>query len=84
MSSTTIAKASRIDRALERLEAAVLRLDTSIGSVQSTPNDGESADVAALRAENAELKNLNLSAAEKLSQTIQRLEAALQQEEGNG
>lgn len=81
MPSTTIAKASRIDRALERLEAAVLRLDTAVGTVTASTRDGETTDVAALRAENTQLKNLNLDAAEKLSQTIQRLEAALHEED---
>lgn len=77
MSSTSIAKASRVDRALERLEAAVERLDAASAHAS---NSGDDADTAALRDENAKLKSLNLDAAEKLSQTIHRLEASLNSE----
>ena len=74
MSSTSIAKASRVDRALERLEAAVEKLDAASAHASGS---GDNADMAAMRDENAKLKSLNLDAAEKLSQTIERLEASL-------
>lgn len=77
MSSTSIAKASRVDRALERLEAAVEKLDAASANATGSVDD---ADTAALRDENAKLKFLNLDAAEKLSQTIERLEATLNSE----
>lgn len=77
MSSTSIAKASRVDRALERLETAVEKLDVASMQVTGSIKD---ADTAALRDENAKLKSLNLDAAEKLSQTIERLEATLNSE----
>lgn len=77
MSSTTIAKASRVDRALERLEAAVLRLNTASATLHPSSSPGDDEELEALRAENAQLKSLNLDAAEKLSMTIERLEAAL-------
>lgn len=77
MSSPTIAKASRVDRALERLEAAVHRLDTASANVSSTPEPADGDGLAELRDENAKLKSLNLDAAEKLTGTIARLEAVL-------
>jgi len=77
MSSPTIAKASRVDRALERLEAAVHRLDTASANVSEGSETGDGEDLAKLRDENAQLKSLNLNAAEKLTETISRLEAVL-------
>lgn len=84
MSTSTIAKASRVDRAYERLEAAVDRLDlalTSRGANTGTPEDADV--VERLRLENAELKNLNLAAADRLNTTIQRLDSLLSNEDGN-
>lgn len=80
MSSPTIAKASRVDRALERLEAAVHRLDTSSVDISLSTQSDDAGDLAELRDENDKLKSLNLSAAEKLSETIARLEAVLEDE----
>ena len=77
MSSTSIAKASRVDRALVRLEAAVEKLDAASAHASGS---GDSTDTIALRDENAKLKSLNLDAADKISQTIARLEASLNSE----
>lgn len=77
MSSPTIAKASRVDRALERLEAAVHRLDTASANMPKEAESNDDADLANLRDENDKLKSLNLNAAEKLTETIARLESVL-------
>ena len=82
MSTSSIAKASRVERAFERLEAAVDRLDVAITSRPVA--SGSSADSDALerlRRENAELKDLNLAAADRLNTTIQRLDSLLGNEE---
>lgn len=80
MSSPSIAKASRVDRALERLEAVVARLDAASANVSSSSQSTDDGDMAELREKNAKLKSLNMDAAEKLSHTIARLEAALNEQ----
>ena len=84
MSTSTIAKASRVDRAYERLEAAVDRLDLALTSrpISNEPA-GDSEAVERLRLENAELKNLNLAAADRLNITIQRLDSLLKNEDNS-
>jgi|GEM_PF-678727 hypothetical protein len=84
MSMSTIAKASRVDRAYERLEAAVDRLDLALTSrtINTEPVEGSEV-VERLRLENAELKNLNLAAADRLNTTIQRLDSILKNEGDN-
>lgn len=84
MSMSTIAKASRVDRAYERLEAAVDRLDLALTSrtINAEPVEGSEV-VERLRLENAELKNLNLAAADRLNTTIQRLDSILKNEGDN-
>mgnify|MGYP007071989875 FL=1 len=84
MSMSTIAKASRVDRAYERLEAAVDRLDLALTSrtINTEPVAGSEV-VERLRLENAELKNLNLAAADRLNTTIQRLDSILKNEGDN-
>jgi len=81
MSTRGIAKASRVDRAVERLEAAVSRLDEAFAALPATNPDGEGAadDAAlgALRDENAELRALNRTAAERLGAAIERLQGLL-------
>ena len=84
MSTSTIAKASRVDRAYERLEAAVDRLDLALTSRAAATGTSDDSDaVERLRLENAELKNLNLAAADRLNTTIQRLDSLLSSEDGN-
>ena len=84
MSTSTIAKASRVDRALERLEAAVDHLDLALTSRQPGVGPVEDSDaLERLRLENAELKNLNLAAADRLNTTIQRLDSLLKDEDEN-
>lgn len=80
MSSPSIAKASRVERALERLEAVVHRLDAASTKVSSSPQSTDDGAMAELRDENIKLKSLNMDAAEKLSNTITRLEAVLTEE----
>ena len=84
MSISTIAKASRVDRAYERLEAVVDRLDLALTSrtINTEPVEGSEV-VERLRLENAELKNLNLAAADRLNTTIQRLDSILKNEGDN-
>lgn len=79
MSTSTIAKASRVERAFERLEAAVDRLDVALVSKASDQAGGdETAVVDRLRRENAALKDLNRAAADRLASTIKRLDSLLQ------
>lgn len=79
MSTSTIAKASRVERAFERLEAAVDRLDVALVSKASDKTGGdETAVVDRLRRENAALKDLNRAAADRLASTIKRLDSLLQ------
>jgi uncharacterized membrane protein YccC len=78
LSTSTIAKASRVERAFERLEAAVDRLDVALssrGAGEIGDSDNEAID--RLRRENAELKDLNRAAADRLANTIQRLDSLL-------
>ncbi len=80
MSTSTIAKASRVERAFERLEAAVDRLDVALASRPAVSGDAvESEIVDRLRHENAELKDLNRAAAERLAHTIQRLDKLIKE-----
>ncbi|MBO6521536.1 MAG: hypothetical protein JJ900_11530 [Rhodospirillales bacterium] len=78
MSTSTIAKASRVERAFERLEAAVDRLDVAIASRgESAGTVGDTEALDRLRGENAELKELNRVAADRLASTIQRLDSLI-------
>lgn len=79
MSTSTIAKASRVERAFERLEAAVDRLDVALVSKASDQTGGDETEVVdRLRRENAALKDLNRAAADRLASTIKRLDSLLQ------
>jgi len=85
LSTSTIAKASKVERAFERLEAAVDRLDVALSSRGDSPAGGagggaDSEALDRLRRENAELKDLNRTAAERLAVTIQRLDTLLNDE----
>ena len=78
MSSSTIAKASRVERAVERLEASIDRLDRALAKGADAAN--VPVDVAALetlRSENDELRDLNQIAADRLASVIQRLDGLL-------
>jgi len=81
MSTSTIAKASKVDRAVERLEAAIDRLDLALTAKASTTSpkgadDSEhKAALDALRQENSDLRDLNRSAADRLAGAITRLES---------
>lgn len=78
MSTSSIAKASRVDRACERLEAAVDRLETAIlerPQPDAHAPAGEALD--ALRRENASLRDLNKTATEQLDGAIRKLERLL-------
>lgn len=71
-----------MERAFERLEAAVDRLDVAVSSrnltVDSEQGNGTDSEVLdRLRLENTELKDLNRRAAERLASTIQRLDTLL-------
>ncbi len=84
MSTSTIAKASRVERAFERLEAAVDRLDVALTSRPAASGTNANCDaLERLRQENAELKELNLAAADRLNTTIQRLDSLLRKEGDN-
>ena len=81
MSTSTIAKASKVDRAVERLEAAVDRLDLALTAnasamPSSTKDDSDhKAALDALRQENSGLRDLNRTAADRLAGAIARLES---------
>tara|TARA_R110000787_G_scaffold63679_2_gene143240 strand:- start:916 stop:1194 length:279 start_codon:yes stop_codon:yes gene_type:complete len=84
MSTSTIAKASKVDRAVERLEAAVDRLDLALttnasrvsGASACAADDSEhKAALDALRQENSGLRDLNRTAADRLAGAIARLES---------
>jgi len=80
LSTSTIAKASRVERAFERLEAAVDRLDVALTSNPAAPGDAVEKEVIdRLRRENTELRDLNRSAAERLANTIQRLDKLIKE-----
>ena len=68
MSSPTIAKATHVDRAVERLEAAVQRLELAADTAVTGSGD------AALRAEVERLRALNADAVTRVDSTIERLE----------
>ncbi len=80
MSTSSIAKASRVDRACERLEAAVDRLETAI---LERPQAGTGDALQALERENAQLRDLNRSATEQLDGAIRKLERILAAPVGN-
>jgi len=81
MSTSTIAKASKVDRAVERLEAAVDRLDlaltanVSVASSNPADDSEHKAALDALRQENSGLRDLNRTAADRLAGAITRLES---------
>lgn len=78
LSTSTIAKASRVERAFERLEAAVDRLDVALSSRDAGENGGSDNEaIDRLRRENAELRDLNRAAADRLANTIQRLDSLI-------
>lgn len=78
MSSSTIAKASRVERAVERLEASVDRLDRALANGADPANvPVDNAALENLRSENDELRDLNQIAADRLAAVIQRLDGLL-------
>lgn len=75
MSSTSLAKESRIDRAAARLDSAISRLDTVVGGIKAAPASPDNTEaLAKLEAENESLKGLNREAADRLADAIRRLE----------
>lgn len=76
ISTSSIAKASRVDRAFERLEAALDRLENAVNDRPEMPAADNSA-VESLQRENASLRDLNRLATEKLDVAIGRLERVL-------
>ncbi len=72
MSSPTIAKATRVDRAVERLEAAVQRLESAADRPVSAGSQDDR--VAALESEVQRLHALNADAAARVDHAIERLE----------
>ncbi len=84
MSTSTIAKASKVDRAVERLEAAVDRLDLALtvntsrvsdASASAADDSEHKAALDSLRQENSGLRDLNRTAADRLAGAITRLES---------
>lgn len=79
MAISSIAKASRVERAVERLEAAVSRLDEALVSAPTgVGGDANGGEVQSLRDENAELRNLNRDAAERLGSAVRKIQGLLE------
>ncbi len=76
-----ISKASHVDRARERLENAVVRLDQAIKNMpESSSGSGsqeQTGEIAALKAENAKLQETSRTVSGRLDQTIGKLKAVL-------
>lgn len=76
MSSTSLAKESRIESSMARLEKAVSRLDTALAVGVPSDQAREAVEsLSKLEQENATLRGLNREAADKLADAIQRLES---------
>jgi len=78
VSTSTIAKGSRVEQAFHRLESAIDRLDGALTARSSVAGAGENTEaLELLRQENAALKDLNRAAADRLADTIKRLDSLL-------
>lgn len=78
MSAPTIAKATRVDRAIERLDAAVMRLESAAKAPVSPASGADGSDAfAALQRENDALRQLNRDAVARVDGIISRLEHLL-------
>lgn len=73
----TISKPSRVDRAFERLEGALSRLEKAV-QARGTAAAGGGGDTAALRAENARLQTVTEEVKGRLDGAIGRLEKVLE------
>jgi hypothetical protein len=73
-----ISKPSQVDRARERLDKAVLRLETAITNSGSKQSQALNEDVEALRAENTRLGKASSEVSVRLEKTIGRLNAVLE------
>ncbi len=74
----TISKPSRVDRAFERLEGALSRLEKAVQVRGTTAAAGDGGDTAALRAENARLQTVTEEVKGRLDGAIGRLEKVLE------
>lgn len=81
MSSSQIAKTSRVERAVDRLAQSIERLDAALAAAPAPAVNDDTA-TADLRAENARLKSLNAATTDKLSAVIARLDGLLADEPG--
>ncbi len=77
VATSSIAKASRVDRACERLEAAISRLESAMdanagASLATMAANSDGLDV--VRRENSDLRALNRNTAEKLDGAISKIE----------
>jgi len=77
MSSTSLAKESRIGSSLARLEQAVSRLDAALASglPSGAASEETTAEVSKLTQENTTLRDLNREAADRLADAIEKLES---------
>lgn len=73
----TISKPSRVDRAFERLEGALSRLEKAVQTRGFAAAEG-GGDTAALRAENARLQTVTEEVKGRLDGAIGRLEKVLE------
>lgn len=78
---TNISKPSRVDRACDRLDTVLSRLeqliDTKVASGGATGNADTSGEIERLRAENTKLAATNNAVKGRLDTAIQRLETIL-------
>jgi len=72
-----ISKPSRVDRAFERVEAALTRLEQAAKARPAATGGGDNADAEALRVENQRLQAVNDEVKGRLDGAIERLEQVL-------
>lgn len=73
----SISKPSRVDRAFERLERALTRLESAAHSRADVTPGGDGVELQGLRNENARLQAVTQEVGGRLDDAIGRLEKAL-------
>lgn len=78
MTNTSVQKPSRLERARERLDKAVARVEAALETRARNGGDGVSKELEAVRAKNAALKESYRAVSERLEGTIDRLKTILE------
>ena len=81
MNNTTIPTPSRVDKARDRLENAVARVEAALANrVSSVAADPDpDAEIEQTRAENASLREANVVVSQRLDAVIDRLKTVLEE-----